>query len=85
MKIMLNRLPFWICTLVAAMLTVDAKAADFATTGTLRATFIGRNPVHAKGDARSGSINVWPRSSHAPPLPSSTCRSHSLACPARRP
>lgn len=54
---MFNRLPFWVATLVVAMLTIDAKAADFAPTGTLRATFIGRNPVHAKVDAASGAIS----------------------------
>src|ERR1700674_5042568 len=46
----------WRCLLAACLVTLPAIAADLAPTGTLRATFLGNNPVQGRVDAATGAI-----------------------------
>ena len=40
----------------ASSLDADLVAANFAPTGTLRVTYLGANPVHARTDAATGAV-----------------------------
>jgi len=46
----------WRCFVAACLVTLPAMAADLAPTGTLRATFLGNNPVQGRVDAATGAI-----------------------------